>query len=86
MEYCFNFQKCSKCGREFLVEKVLFGIDHTVDTIVTCKECLAKSPLPETFIKEFNQWLKCFENYEDFWLTYKLLKGVDSDYKEENEE
>jgi len=50
--YYFEFKSCSKCKREFLVEKVLFGIDHTVDTIVTCKECLKKTPLPEDFAKE----------------------------------
>ena len=51
-DYRFRFGKCGKCGHELLVETLLFGIDHTADIIVTCKDCLKKAPLPEEFIKE----------------------------------
>lgn len=32
--------KCSKCGREILVERGLIGVDHTIEIFVTCWECL----------------------------------------------
>jgi nitrogenase molybdenum-iron protein alpha/beta subunit len=51
-DYQYHFEKCGKCGREILVETILFGMDHTANIIVTCKECLKKAPLPEEFIKE----------------------------------
>jgi hypothetical protein len=41
----------------------------------------------DVYFKEFNRRLKHFENYEDFWLTYKNLKGYDDkDNNGENEE
>jgi len=51
MYYTFRFEKCQSCGKEFLVERTLIGIDHTASMIVSCKECLQKNPLPEPFIK-----------------------------------
>ena len=50
--YTYRFVKCQKCGREFLVERLLLGIDHTIDVIVSCKECLKKRSLPKDFIKK----------------------------------
>jgi len=32
--------KCKKCGRKILVERPMFGIDHTIKTLVTCWDCL----------------------------------------------
>ena len=65
MPYVYMTTKCSKCGREFLVERVLFGIDHALAIVVTCKECLKKNPLPEQFVKDhpaeaksIMEWLK----------------------------
>lgn len=50
--YTYRFVKCKKCGNEFLVERVLMGIDHTMDIIVSCKACLKKKGLNEAFAKE----------------------------------
>jgi hypothetical protein len=35
-----NVLGCKKCDRKILVERALFGIDHTLDTIVVCYDCL----------------------------------------------
>ena len=32
--------KCSKCGREILVERGLFGVNHTLEITATCWDCL----------------------------------------------
>lgn len=69
--YTFRFQKCGQCGREFLVERVLFGIDHTMQTNVTCKECLQKKPLPEKFIAQHPSEAKAIQNW--------LVNCVDKD-------
>ena len=31
---------CHKCGRKILVERALIGVNHTLDVIATCWECL----------------------------------------------
>ena len=41
--YVFEIVKCHYCGKEFLVERYLMGIDHTLGTLVTCKECARKA-------------------------------------------
>lgn len=50
--YAYRFTKCEICGKEFLVERILVGTDHTIGIIVSCKECLQKKPLPKEFVKE----------------------------------
>jgi len=69
LRYTWKIVKCNVCGREFLVERVLFGFDHTMDTLVTCKECLKKKGIPAKFKKEhpkeaekIERWLKGSEN------------------------
>lgn len=52
LEYTCRFAKCKGCGKEFLVESVLFGIDHTADIVVTCKDCLKETGIHENFVKE----------------------------------
>ena len=32
--------KCSKCGRKILVERGLFGVNHTLEIFATCWDCL----------------------------------------------
>lgn len=34
---------CRKCERKLLVERALIGTNHTVDTHVTCWDCLDKA-------------------------------------------
>ncbi|MEW6618953.1 MAG: hypothetical protein AB1422_06340 [bacterium] len=34
--------ECPKCKRKILVERALFGIDHTLSLSVTCWDCLNK--------------------------------------------
>jgi hypothetical protein len=34
---------CRTCGRRLLVERVLIGVNHTVETVVTCWDCLDKA-------------------------------------------
>lgn len=43
MIYMYTIRKCSSCGREILVERLLLGTDHTAGIIVSCKECLKKN-------------------------------------------
>lgn len=70
MIYIYQIVKCQKCGKEFLVERLLIGINHTVDTIVTCKECLKKSPLPKDFIRAYPEEAKAIIK----WLKKERLK------------
>jgi len=66
METIGNIRQCNTCGRKFLIEQVLFGINHTLDTIVTCWECCQDSP----FIKQ-----NVAELYPDIELRFqKYLK------------
>lgn len=65
MPYTFKFRKCGTCSREFLVESVLIGTDHTMDTIVSCKECLKKKPLSKEFIEKHPEEAKIIQE----WLT-----------------
>jgi len=32
--------KCSKCGRKILVERGLMGVNHTLEIIAACWDCL----------------------------------------------
>lgn len=32
--------KCEVCGRKFLVERIMVGVNHTAEILVTCLECL----------------------------------------------
>lgn len=32
--------ECSECGREILVERGLIGVNHTLEVIATCWDCL----------------------------------------------
>ena len=34
--------ECQKCKRRILVERVLFGINHTLEMVVTCWDCLSE--------------------------------------------
>lgn len=58
MIYTYRVVKCQKCGKEFLVERLLIGVDHTTDIIVSCKECLQKAPLPKDFVKKYPEEAK----------------------------
>ncbi len=52
MDYRYQFEKCGKCGREMLVEQILFGTNHTASIIVNWKDCLKKAPLPKDFMEQ----------------------------------
>jgi len=65
MIYTYSFEKCQTCGKQFLVERMLIGTEHTASIIVSCKECLKKKGLNKQFAKEhseeakaINEWLK----------------------------
>jgi hypothetical protein len=63
MDYQFEFSKCPGCGRKFLIEKILFGTDHTASTTVTCKECL--STVSSKFILEHPDEAKSIKEWLD---------------------
>jgi len=63
LRYIWQVVKCQVCGREFLVERVLFGTDHTLDIIVTCKECLKRKGLADKFKKEHPKEAKRIEKW-----------------------
>lgn len=37
-----SLEKCEVCGREILVERIVNGVNHTLQVIITCWECLSK--------------------------------------------
>lgn len=43
MEVIGQIKSCGKCSRRILVERVMCGINHTLGTIITCWDCLAKN-------------------------------------------
>lgn len=47
--------ECSECGRKFLIERALIGVDHTAGIIVTCLECLDEEDFPNRGIFECNE-------------------------------
>ena len=64
MQYSKSFEKCSICGRRFLVERILFGANHTSSIIITCRRHLLKKGISKMFKKtrpkeagEVEQWL-----------------------------
>lgn len=74
-EYTYHKVKCSFCGREILVEQILFGVPHTATILASCKECLKKSGLPEKFKKDHPKEAKEIEQWitdGDFFGRYAL--------------
>jgi len=69
--YGYRFAKCPHCGREFLVDMLLLGTDHTASLTVTCKECfrksVKKSGLAEEFVKQHPEEAKAIAE----WLSKK---------------
>jgi len=61
LTYTYTTAKCIVCGREFVVERILIGVDHTVDLHVTCKECVLKSPFWDEFKEQHPEEAKAIE-------------------------
>ena len=64
IKYAYDIAECEICHKEFIVERVLIGVDHTPNLIITHKECM-KLPLPKDFIdehpteaKEIARWIR----------------------------
>lgn len=51
-DYTYVFVQCIVCGRKILVERMLFGLDHTIETNACCQDYVLKSPTWEQFEKE----------------------------------
>ena len=74
-EYVWETVKCRICGKEFLVERLLYGVDHTGDIFVTCKECLKKEGISREFRKEFPEEAKRIEK----WLKEDKVTGEEKE-------
>ena len=64
MTYNYEFISCSVCGKQFLVEQILIGINHTANIVITCKECINLSEKsvfekeqPKAY-KEIKEWIE----------------------------
>jgi len=56
MTHVFECKKCNYCGKEFLVERILIGADHTTGLLVTCKSCAKRAIEDEhMYVKRFKR-------------------------------
>jgi len=63
LPYRFSLHKCMVCGREFLVERFLIGVDHTISLNVICRECVLKSPNWDVFKKSYPKEAAAIEKW-----------------------
>ena len=64
MNYNYEFISCNVCGKQFLVERIMIGVNHTANMIITCKECISlteksvfEKEQPKAY-KEIKKWKK----------------------------
>lgn len=76
-EYKSYKVKCSRCGREILVEVVLFGINHNANVSAICKECLKEQGLSLKFKEESPEHAKEIQE----WLDEGLENAKEGDKK-----
>ena len=70
MNYTWCVVKCQICKKEFLVERLLIGTEHTSSIFVSCKECLKKKGLYPRFVKEYPEEAKKIQK----WLESKKIE------------
>jgi len=67
-----EFKECNKCGRRIMITRVLLGVNHTIDSIVTCQVCITE--ISPKFKKEHPKDTAKLKK----WLEEPLIKYVPS--------
>ena len=64
LRYSYILGKCEICGREILIEIFRFGVSHTANVQINCKECLKKkNNIPKEFIKQHPEEAKVIQEW-----------------------
>ena len=63
MNYTCRVVKCQICEKEFLVERLLIGSEHTSSILVSCKECLKKKGVDTRFVKKYPEEMKVIKKW-----------------------